>query len=206
MGIFFARHGETDWNIAKRVQGTTNIPLNENGIRQAELLYENLHKENIDFCRIYSSCQTRALTTAEIVGAGYHVPVRVVSGLEEMNFGLFEGHTWREIETLYPYELKRWESDKRYHKTPGGECYQNVLERVFSALDWILKEARDEIGSGRDVLILTHGAVMLSLLTLQYDLDFATSYAVVSVENAKAIKLEISDLREIEQKVYLKPV
>lgn len=206
MGIFFARHGETDWNIAKRVQGTTDIPLNENGIRQAELLYENLEKENISLSRIYSSCQARALTTAEIVGAGYHVPVRVAPGLEEMNFGLFEGHTWEEIGTLYPEELKKWESDKRYHKTPGGECYQDVLERLFSALDWILGEAGDEINSGRDVLILTHGAVMLSLLTLKYDLDFTTSYAVVSIENAKAIELERNDLREIGRKVYLKPV
>lgn len=48
MGIYLARHGETDWNIARRVQGTTDISLNENGIRQAGLLCENLKKDNID--------------------------------------------------------------------------------------------------------------------------------------------------------------
>ena len=101
MNIYFARHGETDWNIAKRIQGTTDIPLNENGIRQAELLCDNLEKEKVHLGRIYSSYQKRALTTAEIVGARYHVPVKVMEGLEEMNLGLFEGHTWDEGDTLF---------------------------------------------------------------------------------------------------------
>lgn len=205
MSILFARHGETDWNIAKRVQGTMDIPLNENGVKQTELLCENLEKENVNLCRIYSSCQTRALITAEIVGARFNVPVKVISGLEEMNFGLFEGHTWDEIAILYPDELRKWQSDKRYNKAPKGESYQNLLERLFSALDQIMEEVQDDIDLGRDILILTHGAVILSLLTLKYELDFGTSYTVISIENAKIIKLESNDLWEIQQRLYRKP-
>lgn len=206
MSILFARHGETDWNIAKRVQGTTDIPLNENGIKQAELLCENLERDNVNLCRIYSSCQRRALATAEIVGSRYNVPVKVISGLQEMNFGLFEGHTWDEIDTLYPDELKTWQSDKRHNKAPKGESYQDLLERLFSALNRIMKEAEGDINSGRDVLILTHGAVIMSLLTLKNDLDFNTSYTAINIENAQAIKLEPSDLKETQQKLYLKSV
>lgn len=204
MRILFARHGETDWNVAKRVQGTTDIPLNENGIRQAGLLCENLKKDSIKLFRIYSSSQKRALTTAEIVGASYHVPVKVISGLEELNHGIFEGHTWEEIESLYPDKLKKWQSDKRYNKAPGGESYQDLLERLFSALDRIMEDAKEDTDSGRDILILTHGAVILSLLTVKDDLDFETSYSVISVENAKAIKLEQDDLEEMRRKVHLK--
>lgn len=205
MSILFARHGETDWNIAKRVQGTTDIPLNENGVKQTEFLCDNLEKENVNLCRICSSCQIRALITAEIVGARFNVPVKVISGLEEMNFGLFEGHTWDEISTLYPDELRKWQSDKRYNKAPKGESYQNLLERLFSALDQIMEEVQDDIDLGRDVLILTHGTVILSLLTLKYELDFGTSYTVISIENAKIIKLESNDLWEIQQRLHREP-
>lgn len=133
-----------------------------------------------------------------------HVPVKVIPGLEEMNLGIFEGHTWDEIETLYPDELKKWQSDKRYNKAPNGESYQDLLERLFSALNRIMKEVEEDIRSGRDVLIITHGAVIMSLLTLKNDLDFSTSYTVINIENAQAIKLEPSDLQEIQQKLYMK--
>lgn len=206
MSILLARHGETDWNIAQRVQGTTDIPLNENGIKQAELLCGNLKRDNVNLCCIYSSCQRRALTTAQIVGSRYHVPVKVIPGLEEMNFGVFEGHTWDEIDMLYPDELKKWQTDKRYHKAPNGESYQDLLERLFSAFDRIMEEVEDDINSGRDVLILTHGTVIMSLLTLKNDLDFKTSYTVIHIENAQAIKLEPNDLQETQQKLYEKSV
>ncbi len=200
MSILFARHGETDWNIEKRIQGTTDIPLNDNGIRQAELLSGNLKKENVTLCRIYSSYQRRALTTAEIIGMRHHVPVKVIPGLEEMNLGLFEGHTWAETEKRYPDEMKKWQSDKRYQKAPGGESCQDLLERLFAALDRILKETEAEISRGRDVLILTHGMVLLSLLTIKNDLDFRTSYTVIHTENARAVRLEPGELWEVRRK------
>lgn len=206
MSILLARHGETDWNIAKRVQGTTDIPLNENGIKQAKLLCRNLERDNVNLCHIYSSCQKRALITAQIVGSRYNVPVKVILGLEEMNFGIFERHTWDENATLYPDELKKWQTDKRYNKAPNGESYQDLLERLFSAFNRIMKEVEDGINSGRDVLILTHGTVIMSLLTLKNDLDFKTSYTVINVENAQAIKLEPNDLQETQQKLYQKSV
>lgn len=203
MSIYFARHGETDWNIAMRVQGTTDIPLNENGMKQADLLFENLEKENVKLCQIYSSYQRRALTTAEIVGARCNVPVKVIRGLEEMNLGLFEGHTWEEIGMLYSDEHSEWQSNKRYNKAPSGESYQDLLERVFSALDQIIEESKAALDLGKDILIVTHGAVLMSLLTLKNDLDFNTSYMYIAVENAKAIKFEISELQRIRNKVMV---
>lgn len=200
MSILLARHGETDWNIANKVQGTTDIPLNENGKRQAEVLCQNLRKDNIELEKICSSYQKRALETAEIVGDEYQVPVQVVRGLEEMNLGLFEGHTWEDILMLYPQENAKWYADKRYGKTPGGESYQDLLERFFVAYDQIVKDTEDP--TGQDILIITHGAVIMSLLTLQRDLDFKTSYEVIRVDNAKAIRMEIADMEALKQKLY----
>lgn len=201
MSIYFSRHGETDWNIAKRVQGTTDIPLNETGMGQAKLLYENLRKDNVKICRVYSSYQERALTTAQIVGSGFNAPVKVIHGLEEMNLGIFEGHTWEEISEVYPDEHARWETNKRYNRAPEGESYQELLERLFAALDQIIEEAKDDLDLGRDILIVTHGAVIMSLLTLKKDLCFNDSYKYISIENAKALRFEMSDLREIERRV-----
>ena len=55
MKIYFARHGQTDWNTLGKVQGTTDIPLNENGIAQAQLLCKNLEEKDISFEKIYTS-------------------------------------------------------------------------------------------------------------------------------------------------------
>ena len=67
MKIYFARHGQTDWNIQRKVQGTTDIPLNENGIRQAQELCKNLEDRKLSFEKIYTSYQIRAVKTAQIV-------------------------------------------------------------------------------------------------------------------------------------------
>lgn len=147
--------------------------------------------------RIYSSYQKRALTTAEIVGARYHVPVKVMEGLEEMNLGLFEGHTWDEVDTLFSEEFKAWESDKRYNRAPGGESYQDLLKRAAKALEQIMEESKEELELNKDILILTHGAVIMSLLTVKMGLDFKTSYRYINVENAKPFCFDEKELKEI---------
>ncbi len=65
MKNYFARHGQTDWNILRKVQGTTDIPLNENGILQAQNLCEYLKEKGISFEKIYASYQLRARQTAQ---------------------------------------------------------------------------------------------------------------------------------------------
>lgn len=201
MSVLLARHGETDWNTAKRIQGTTDIPLNDNGLKQAQLLYQSLAGEKVNVSRIYCSRQKRALKTAETVSAYYKVPVQVIHGLEEMNFGIFEGHTWEEIAALYPDELDQWQSDKRYHRVPDGESCQDLLERLFLAFEQIAGETEAATSAGDDILIITHGMVILSLLTLQDDLDFGISYKMINIENARAIKFEWNKIWEIRQKL-----
>lgn len=114
MNIYFARHGQTDWNIIGKVQGTTDIPLNETGIDQAKQLCEYFEKQDIFLTKVYTSRQIRAVQTARIVSDRFKIEYEAVPGLEEMNMGAFEGHTWAETEKLYHDELKQWNSNKRY--------------------------------------------------------------------------------------------
>ena len=144
MRIYMARHGETDWNVERRIQGSTDIPLNENGIRQAYSLSNYLERqlcaEDHSLSSVFTSPLKRAKETAEIVGGELHLPVRVISGLEEMNFGVCEGKSWLEAKKEYPKELEAWEENKQFRRIPGGESYQDVLNRFFSAYSLIKKE------------------------------------------------------------------
>lgn len=84
---------------------------------------------------------------------------------------------------------------------PGGELYQDLLERLFLALDWIMEDAKENTDSGRDILILTHEAVILLLFTVKDDLGIETSYSVINLGNAKTIKLGKGDLEGIRRKI-----
>jgi probable phosphoglycerate mutase len=197
--VYFARHGQTDWNNVRKVQGTTDIPLNETGILQAGQLCENLKEKNIRFSKIYTSYQKRAVQTAQIVDEQFHTGYEIVKGLEEMNLGLFEGHTWEEIHALYPEELKLWNSYKRYNKSPEGESYQMVMERLFKALDYIFE--KNDTSSDDNILIISHGAVIMTLIVMRENLPFEGSHTI-AVDNATPIEFTISELEEIRKKVF----
>ncbi|WP_026511700.1 MULTISPECIES: histidine phosphatase family protein [unclassified Butyrivibrio] len=198
MKIYFARHGQTDWNIQRKVQGTTDIPLNENGIRQAQELCNNLEERNFSFEKIYTSYQARAVKTAQIVDDHFHTGYEIVQGLEEMNLGLFEGHTWDEILAMYAEEHKLWMSNKRYNKTPNGESYQMVMERLFKALDHILGQR--DTSSDKNILIVSHGAVIMTLLAMHRDIPFEQSHTI-EVDNATPIEFSIEELEEIRKRL-----
>ncbi len=199
MNVYFARHGQTDWNIMGRVQGTTDIPLNENGIRQARQLCEYFEKENIPIEKIYSSKQIRAAQTSQIVSDKFHVEYETVTGLEEANMGVFEGHTWDEIEALHGDELKKWSLNKRYTKIPGGESYQLVLERLFLALDHITRQ--HDVSSEKNLLIVSHGGVIMTLIALKENIRFEEAHLKITVPNAAPIKFTIDELEEIRKKL-----
>lgn len=201
MKIYFARHGQTDWNILRKVQGTTDIPLNETGMLQANELCQYLQDNHISFAKIYTSYQIRARQTAQIIDWHFHTGFEVVNGLEEMNLGLFEGHTWEEIEALYPEELRLWNSYKRYNKSPQGESYQMVMERLFGALDHILEQY--DTSSDQNLLIISHGAVIMTLIAMHNDIPFEQSHTI-AVENARPIEFTIEELDEIKRNVFLR--
>ncbi len=197
MNIYFARHGQTDWNILGKVQGTTDIPLNETGLKQADQLCDYFKRENISLGKIYTSRQIRAVQTAQIISDKFHLEYEAVPGFEEMNMGAFEGHTWAETEALYHDELKRWNSNKRYERTPGGESYQIVMERLFSALDNIL-EMYDS--SDKNLLVISHGGVIMTLIAINENIPFEESHLRIAVPNATPLCFSIEDLTRIKRK------
>ena len=144
MKIYLTRHGETIWNVKDWVQGMTDIPLNENGIRQAEKLAEAMAEVHLDV--VYTSQLQRAMVTGQMV-ADRHKDCRleVCESINEMNFGKYEG----KIRTDAEYQSEKRKYFKRYE---GGESYLDVAARVYPFIE-MLKQRNE------DALVVAHNGV-----------------------------------------------
>jgi probable phosphoglycerate mutase len=163
--LIHIRHGETDWNLARRLQGSRDIPLNDTGRAQAarngrtlkQLLIDlSLEPEQLDWV---CSPMGRTRETMEIVRreagldpAGY----RIEEGLREISFGDLEGLTYEEMEVQSPTDFLRLRQDKWTFQPPGGESYVTLTARVTAALATISGPA----------VVVAHGGVFRSLLSL----------------------------------------
>lgn len=193
MKLLLTRHGETDWNLQRRIQGSTDTDLNENGRRQAMQLAENLLASGNPPEIIYTSGLKRARETAEIAARQLQVPCFVHPGLEEIGFGLWEGLTWEQVEERYPELYHIWHTDRRYGHPPKGESYQDLLDRVVPALrDIVQKEGGS--GSDRRILIVTHSAVIMSLLSHLNQTPFHEMVKRYKTQNAQVIELDAKGL------------
>ena len=154
MKLYLARHGETDWNRRRWVQGSTDTELNAVGMAQAEQLGETLAAEGI--VRVYTSAMRRAGMTAQIVAARLGVPCEVRPGLQEIGLGEWEGHSWPQIRAGWPEAYAAWNADRLHVRPPQGESYGDLLARFVPAVTGILRAAEG------DVLVVTHSACMLA--------------------------------------------
>lgn len=184
MKLYLVRHGETDWNLESKIQGQTDTYINDNGRKQAQELAERVLKELGTIKRIYSSKQKRALETAQIIGRSISVTPVVQQGLEEICLGEWEGYTWKQVKELFPGEYRIWHQNRRYQVPPGGESYQQLLDRLLPALDDIMKK------EGQDVLIVTHSAVIMTLMSYIYDTPFEDMAQNYRTGNATIVELD----------------
>lgn len=158
MRIYLVRHGETVWNVEKRLQGWKDSPLTDNGLRSAKRLAKRLQGIRLD--RVFSSDQKRALITAEIIAKDRGIPIEVLSSLRELNFGSWEGMTISEIETLYPLEYSTYKTDPDRYTSVGGENIEQLFDRASKALETIGSCGEE------NVLVVTHGVTIRALMTI----------------------------------------
>ena len=159
--VFFIRHGRTDFNIERRLQGALPVPLNDCGRSQSRALANYLRSVPID--ALYASPRPRALETAQILGAVLGHRARADERLAEIAFGDFEGHTFAEVEALYPNAYRKWESGYRPYRVPGGESRLDVQRRMQAAWDDITGAADLET-----VAIVGHSSAMMILLASMF--------------------------------------
>lgn len=149
--FYIVRHGETEWNKDKIVQGHKNSVLSSTGKKQAKYIGEKL--KDYDFDVIYSSDLVRALDTAKYINK-YHNQVIVVDKmLRERKLGVLEGNNWETINSKYPEAGRIYHSDSSTTEIPGGgESKQQFSDRVKAYMDKIAVQEE-----GKKVLIITHG-------------------------------------------------
>jgi broad specificity phosphatase PhoE len=155
--IFFARHGETDWNAAGRWQGQTDIPLNELGRAQARALGVRMQGEGIR--AIGSSDLSRARETAAIAGEEIGLaPSFVDPAFRERAYGIFEGLTRDECIARYP---KEWDVFADHPRTPPDsvESLAALTERMRGGLQRLIARSEDRL------LVVSHGRAIRSLVT-----------------------------------------
>ncbi|MDP2262183.1 MAG: histidine phosphatase family protein [Hydrogenophaga sp.] len=151
--ILAVRHGETAWNRDTRIQGHTDIALNEHGRWQADRLAAALRDEAIH--AVYASDLSRAFETARAVARLHNRAVQVHTGLRERCFGQFEGRTWSELEADWPAESLAWRKRVPDFAPVGGESLLQLRSRVVQTVTELA--ARHP---GEQVLMVAHGGVL----------------------------------------------
>lgn len=151
--LCLVRHGETDWNAAGRLQGSTDIPLNEHGRRQALATAARLADERFD--QIYSSDLGRAMDTARASAERLGLPIRPLASLRERDYGHIQGLTHDEALQRYPLLQPRLRAREPHATPPGGESLAVFSQRVQRAF-----EALAESHAGASLLIVSHGGVL----------------------------------------------
>ena len=157
--ILLIRHGETAWNAVRRLQGHIDIPLNEEGQRQAAALADALAAEPLH--AVISSDLQRALRTAQAVAGQQAVQHTVQQDpqLRERCYGVFEGMLYADIERTYPAEFAAWQARDIDAVMPAGE-------RVAESFRQFFQRCIDGIGAwaasypGRTIAIVAHGGVL----------------------------------------------
>jgi len=151
--ICFIRHGETDWNVAKRIQGQTDIPLNETGRSQALAMAFNA--AHYDFGAVYSSDLGRALDTAKMIAERRGLEVSTTPLLRERHFGIFQGITAEEGMQLNAAAHACYEARDLDYDFVSGESLLQFAARVKEAVAYLTQHHRNQT-----IAVVSHAGVL----------------------------------------------
>lgn len=177
MRLILMRHGQTDWNYLKKIQGTKDVPINQAGIENVkETCRTSLKDHRRVISKIVTSNLLRARQSAIICGQLLGIPIKVLSYFQERSFGILEGKTIEEIQSIYNIS----NVETIFHSIHGVEDMSAVRERINKGLDFLISNYQDEV-----VLLITHGSIIKSIAK-DYRID------VGIINNGSFIELEIN--------------
>lgn len=151
--VVLIRHGETAWNVEHRLQGHTDIPLNNCGQWQAQQAARAL--SGIPLMAIYSSDLLRAKATAELIAAEHRLAVNLMPALRERHYGVFEGLCTDAIAAQYPVAYAAWQTRSPDYVIPGGESLGAMYGRVSAIFSQLVANH-----AGHTIGLVAHGGVL----------------------------------------------
>ena len=215
MEIFLVRHGETEWNRQRRLQGRTDIPLNDTGLAEARRAAKAL--QDVSFDRIFTSPLQRARKTAEIIRGSREIPITEEPKLIEVSFGVGEGISVgclsgeriegfanskalsvsessgslasSEIEAIRAAVLRFFRDPGHYEPVAGAESIAEVKARALAFLDVL----RPLEGSCERVLVTAHGGIIRAILDVIENLPDEDFWHGALLPNCGAAVAELRD-------------
>lgn len=177
MKLYIIRHGETDWNKDKRLQGQSDTELNEYGVKLAEITSEAL--KDIKFDHIFSSPLKRAYRTAKILRRDRDIEIVTDDRLKEIGFGINEGVPASQITEDFHYFF---DAPERYVPAQGGETYEHLCSRSRDFIDNVIipMSVKDPEST---VLITAHGALNKSIMIYLNHLEIKNMWDGVFQKN-----------------------
>ncbi len=177
MNLYILRHGETEWNLQGKLQGSVDVPLNENGIKLAEKTRDGFLREGITFDKVFTSPYVRARKTAEIILEDGNFPIETDADIREISFGRYEGALVRELRTRPEYERfsKCFDDPVHYQPEAGAESYQEVFDRVNR---FLTEQIMPLEGKYENVLIVCHGGVLRAFICIIRELPLEAFWTI----------------------------
>jgi broad specificity phosphatase PhoE len=182
MILYCVRHGESTYNAEGRIQGQSDVPLSELGLRQGRAVASALADYPIDV--IYSSPLKRAHDTAQMASATLGLDVQTDDRLMELNAGVFQDKLRSELAELYPDELARWVAGDPDFVIPGGESRDDLSRRGVEVLR--------EIGTRghAHTAVITHGRLLIT--TVKALLGMSLEAEPQSLQNGSITRIELN--------------
>src|SRR5690606_34862179 len=153
--LWLIRHGETEWNRQRRVQGSVDIPLNDVGRQQARLLARRFVDEPCRIDAVVSSDLIRSVETARASADVLALPVELDAGLRERRYGIFEGLSFNDLALKFPSAAKAVRERCVHYNLEDGESLVVFQRRIFATLESIAQRYPNQ-----RVLVFTHSAVL----------------------------------------------
>ena len=179
MKIYYVRHGQTDWNLARKMQGgETERPLNETGIEQAKQARQAL--ENVQYDLIIRSPMQRVEETVQIINENKNVPVIIDERIREIKLGKLEGHS------ITPeLENKIWDYKLNY-QNPEGESLYQFEKRILEFIKEIKQKYND-----KTILIVAHGGVAKIFKSYFYGMPKSKNLNEIKINNCEILEIEV---------------
>ena len=185
MNLYVIRHGQTNWNIQGRIQGSTDVELNSTGINQAEQTAQLL--KDIDFEAIYSSPLKRTVDTANIINVYHNINIIKDNRIIERNFGNFEGtqNILTDISDYLDFEKNL--------STNNVESIQELFKRIENFLFDIYNNYKD---TNSNILVVTHGGVSIAITAIINNIK--NNLTSLGMKNCEVKVFESLNLNQLE--------